>query len=274
MQGPEEYDEAKAGFYKTFTDFVPILLNKLKWENEEKVLDYGCGPGSLYSKYLAPIVAKHNSKYIGVDVSEQMVKCANTNNAGHGDPIFILGNIMDEEFPVSKASVNKIIAVYVLDWFDDYRVPMERLAELLVPGGQMGIISGSKLSAEKFLEALADDPQWSKYMEGYEKPELGKPEEKAEDVQAALTQCFESLDVTVEEFQMIRELENIIFDDIVGLYISLNPYLDKIPTSLRHELQESYKKLFKIFLNIPADVEGKDEIQFENFVFLAILKKN
>ena len=64
---------------------IPALLELLRPEPGEHVLDVGCGPGVL-----APHVARAGARYTGVDAGRRMLAFARRHHGGHGR--FLLGD--------------------------------------------------------------------------------------------------------------------------------------------------------------------------------------
>jgi juvenile hormone-III synthase len=48
----------------------------LKWNGSDTILDIGCGSGDVTVDYVLPILPETFKQLIGVDISQEMVKCA------------------------------------------------------------------------------------------------------------------------------------------------------------------------------------------------------
>ena len=76
MYDPEKYEVNKTAPGRDTAEFVPILIQDMTWKNNETILDYGCGAGSVANKYFVPLANKYNSVIKAVDISEEMLKYA------------------------------------------------------------------------------------------------------------------------------------------------------------------------------------------------------
>ena len=124
-----------------------------------RVLDYACGPGTITSA-----LQGHATEFVGVDVSENMVKAYNekftasdqqSGTITHTAEAF-MGNLLDSNGPSESVSgtqfFNFDLAVvgYGFHHFENLEVATSRLAARLKPGGVLLIVdfmTHSKLEA-------------------------------------------------------------------------------------------------------------------------------
>lgn len=107
-----------------------VAATKPHLSGEERVLDFGCGTGSL-----SLMVAEHVAFVHGVDTSAGMIKVARAeaNRRGVLNVDFSKSDIFSEEF--TGADFNVVVAFNVLHYAGDVEAVCARLAELLVPEG-------------------------------------------------------------------------------------------------------------------------------------------
>jgi len=120
MQDPAAYESYKTIAARDANQFVPQLIADMKWEHNEKILDYGCGAGSTGANLILPIVKAYNSKMFSVDSSHQMVEFAKKNYSD-ADVTYAVGNILREDFPFRSLKFHKIFSIYVFHYIKDFK---------------------------------------------------------------------------------------------------------------------------------------------------------
>lgn len=96
----------------------------------EIVLDYGCATGAL-----AIDIADNVKEIHGIDISSKMIDIANgkVDELKNNNIYFEHSNIFEERY--KKESFNMILAFNILHLLDDKQNVMQRIKELLKPGG-------------------------------------------------------------------------------------------------------------------------------------------
>jgi SAM-dependent methyltransferase len=111
-----------------------------------RVLDYACGPGTITN-----ILAGHATEFVGIDLSENMVKAYNTRFApnqtdtDHPAPTLnakaVVGDLLDPSGTSSSLSgpeyhnFDLAVVGFGFHHFDNLTLATERLASRLKPGG-------------------------------------------------------------------------------------------------------------------------------------------
>lgn len=108
----------------------------------DNVLDYGCGTGTADIQ-----IADHVKNIYGIDISSKMIDAAKTKAAMHRmkNIDFVQTTIFDEK--LKKGSFDVILSFYILHLVEDMQMVMQRINELLKPGGL--IISATPCLGEK-----------------------------------------------------------------------------------------------------------------------------
>ncbi len=109
-----------------------LLLENLKIDSKDLVLDLGCGLGKI-TEYLA---SKTGADFTGIDFAEKCIQWAKNNTKGNGNLKFDLMDITELTFPTNSFDV--IIALDVLYWIDDLKPVIKKIKDILKPDGRMG----------------------------------------------------------------------------------------------------------------------------------------
>lgn len=100
--------------------FMQKSTETVRWDQEnENVLDYGCGNGRNTLRLLLPQIEKTGSKLYAVDVDEGKVEEAKINCA-HPSATYAVGNILGE-FPFKNIKFDKVFSFYVLNYIPDIK---------------------------------------------------------------------------------------------------------------------------------------------------------
>ncbi len=133
----DQFDNAEKGFEQPPVDRVRKYLR-----NSDVVLDYGCATGTVAIE-IAPAV----KAVIGIDISSKMIEAANTKKAHSKftNVEFKQSTIFDPQ--LSRDSFDVLLAFNILHLIDDLPAAMQRINELMKPGGLM--ISVTSCAGEK-----------------------------------------------------------------------------------------------------------------------------
>lgn len=74
--------------------FIPTVIRKMDWSQEDIVMDIGCGPGTSTRTMLLPCFPQVK-KVVAIDVLPDMIKFAKENNA-HEKIDYHVANIEDK----------------------------------------------------------------------------------------------------------------------------------------------------------------------------------
>jgi len=114
-------------------------------EKNQKVLDYGCATGTIGNEIAADV-----GEVLGIDISSKMILSAQNNSDSRNikNARFIQSTIYNES--LKSESFDVILAFNILHLIDDAPVVVQRLYELLKPGGII-ISSTACLNEKTFL---------------------------------------------------------------------------------------------------------------------------
>ncbi|MEN8122853.1 MAG: class I SAM-dependent methyltransferase [Bacteroidota bacterium] len=125
---------------QTYLNIIEKTRKQLKVS--DIVLDYGCGTGLISNEIADKVKTVH-----AIDISSKMIEIAKNKAIGRKiqNIDYAYSNIFDDRY--KKGSFNVILAFYVLHLFDDSQKVIQRMNELLKPGGL--IISVTSCMGEK-----------------------------------------------------------------------------------------------------------------------------
>ena len=149
----DKYDKAEKRFEKIH---IKTVENTKKYLNKNDiVLDYGCGTGTKTIELAGKVKKIH-----GIDISSKMIEAAKRGALEHKieNVDFIHATIFDERY--KRESFDVITAFGVLHVLDDSQQAIQRITELLKPGGFF--ISTTPCLKEKM--ALSNKFQLSFYL--------------------------------------------------------------------------------------------------------------
>lgn len=91
--------------------------NKIKWKNDDRVIDVGCADGSG-TIMLKNYMLNNYTKLVGCDISEKMVQFANE-HYGSDQTSFRVLNIEGELPEDLKGGFDHLFSFYTLHWIRD-----------------------------------------------------------------------------------------------------------------------------------------------------------
>jgi len=124
----KKYDYNERQFDSVFKEIILRTKNHLK--TDDKVLDFGCATGTKTIELADSVKHMH-----GFDISSEMISKANKkkNQQNINNITFEQGDIFDVNFEI--VSFDKIISYGVIHLLDDCEKSIQRIHELLKPGG-------------------------------------------------------------------------------------------------------------------------------------------
>jgi len=141
-----QYDRIEMKDEQTYFQIIQRTKTHLKISNV--VLDYGCGTGLISNE-----IAKDVKKIHAIDISSNMIAIAEekAKERNIANINYAHATIFDERY--KKGSFDVILAFHVLHLLEDEHIVLQRMNELLKPGGLL--ISATPCVGEKiFLRNL------------------------------------------------------------------------------------------------------------------------
>jgi len=154
---PPQYEQFRSERSRPFRE----LLARVDLPGAVRVVDLGCGTGSLTAELLATWPAAH---VVGVDSSPEMLSEAQPRRIP-GRLEFVLGDLREWE---PDDPVDVLISNATLQWVPDHLPVLLRLTSFLAPGGVLAIqVPGNFAEpTHRLLADLLGAPRWSKLLTG------------------------------------------------------------------------------------------------------------
>lgn len=114
-------------------EHLPIVLpvlDRMRLESEDNVLDVGCGAG-----WLVRLLSEQlpEGRVVGVDLADEMIRRARRNNADLENAMFVIGEA--EEIPWDANFFTHAISVEAAYYWPDPRAALREIHRVLREGG-------------------------------------------------------------------------------------------------------------------------------------------
>ena len=126
----EIYDSGHAGIYEMCKDDYPPILEELKKDGFEDLLDVGCGTGPMVELLASEFPGR---RYTGLDLTPKMIEVANAK--GIEEARFIVGDA--EDLPFDDASFDAVICANSFHHYPNPQAFFAGVARVLRPGGKL-----------------------------------------------------------------------------------------------------------------------------------------
>lgn len=145
QQAKQFYDKfgSKQDWQRFYEDpAIADLVSHMRLHEAQSLFEFGCGTG----RFAQTLLSQHLSDtahYFGVDVSSTMIGLSRARLAPFVDRARVQQTVGEIRFDQPAASVDRFIAIYVLDLLSDTdaRALFDEAHRLLRPGGLLGLVS-------------------------------------------------------------------------------------------------------------------------------------
>lgn len=116
MDNAELYQKSNTLQKRDALDALEEYAAKIKWKtNGEKIVDIGCGDGSVTTEILKNYMPIHYKKLVGCDISEKMVHFANENYGNERTSFIVLD--IEKYLPEHlRVQFDHVFSFYALHW--------------------------------------------------------------------------------------------------------------------------------------------------------------
>ena len=108
---------------RAVTKVLSEYINTMSWKTGDRVLDVGCGPGSVTTQVLMPRLPEDFSLLIGADISPNMIQYASETYT-HSKLKFTQFDLLEDIGSTSQlrpSDFDKIFSFFLLHWIPDHR---------------------------------------------------------------------------------------------------------------------------------------------------------
>lgn len=134
---------------------------------DERVLDVGCGDGLLTAE-LADRLPTGSA--VGIDPSPRMIGVATQRVAADGKLAFAVESVQHMAF---NGEFDLVVSFNALHWVAGHELALQRIRAALVPGGAallQLVCAGPRESVEQTAMAVAGEPEFAGFFEGFAPP--------------------------------------------------------------------------------------------------------
>ncbi|XP_033629255.1 demethylmenaquinone methyltransferase-like isoform X2 [Asterias rubens] len=135
-------------------------ISKLAFQPSDEVLDVGCGTGNV-TKY----IAKQVKRVTGIDLSEEMIANARTNNSATNINYAVWDAQTVGDNPEWRETFDKVVSFLALMWIPDQLKALRGILTCLKPGGEALFISVNRdVVLKEGMQFLQSHPTWKDYL--------------------------------------------------------------------------------------------------------------
>jgi juvenile hormone acid methyltransferase len=123
MNDAKLYDSNHGLQERDDTKVLSEYINSMSWKTGDRVLDLGCGPGSVTTQVLMPRLPADFGILVGADLSADMIQYA-SKTYSHSKLRFTQFDLVKDIGNTSQVrplSFDKIFSFYCLHWIPDQR---------------------------------------------------------------------------------------------------------------------------------------------------------
>jgi trans-aconitate methyltransferase len=238
------------------------LIDKLRLEGSEHLLDIGCGDGKVTAEIATYL---NKGRVVGIDNSEKMIALATREF-----PVSQYPNLFFRQMDASELSFYQefdiVFSNAALHWVIDHRPVLRGIYQALKPSGKVVVQMGGKGNAANILEILDEimcERQWNKYFKDFSFPYgfySPKDYEPLLEEVGFKVQCLELKPKTMvhEDIEKFKG----------WIRTTWLPYLHRVPKDLRN----SFINLIaaKYIEKYMSNSDGRVEILMQRLEFIAI----
>ncbi len=230
---------------------LDLVCTKLALQPGERILDVGCGEGTLTRQ-----IAARGAIVVGVDSSPDMVAAAQARGLD--------ARAIDAEALPFVREFDAVFSNAALHWLDDHATLFPRLLGLVAPGGVLAVQMPRNFGepSHTSITETAREERWRARLAPLIRPEPCKPPVFYWDL---LAPRVTSLDVWETVYQQRLTGDNPVADFVKGSW--LRPYLDALDGDERAAFEAAYRA--RVARAYPARPDGTTLFPFRRQFIVA-----
>ncbi|EAT42177.1 AAEL006280-PA [Aedes aegypti] len=243
MNKPNLYHRANGVQRRDAKEILDEHGHLLRWkeENEDSLLDIGCGSGDVLIDFVIPMVPPKRARVLGTDVSEQMVRFA---RKVHSDVENLFFETLDIEGDISSflnkwGCFDHITSFYCLHWVRSQRSAFSNIYNLMAPNGDclLGFLARNPIF--DIYDQLSNSAKWSMYMTDVDK--YISPYQYCENPVGEIEEILSSVGFTKYKIHIADKIyvyEGI--DSLKKAVQAVNPFSERMPLDLQEDFLNDY----------------------------------
>ncbi|CAK1540617.1 unnamed protein product [Leptosia nina] len=143
------------------------FMHKIEWKKDSRVLDIGCGDGSVTNNVLKKSVP-NCKKVTGCDINKDMIDFAKEHFASE-DVDFIVLDISSELPDYLRGQFHHAFSFYVMHWVQNQQYAFKNIYDMLKIGGDCLIAFVAQATIFDAYKILAQNNRWREWIHGVER---------------------------------------------------------------------------------------------------------
>lgn len=273
MHQPEIYEKMD----QPAREGIALALNKyghlIRWreDNQDTVMDVGCGPGKVLIDVIRPLIEGKYSMLYGTDLSKKMIECCKNRYSEVKNLKFLVWDVMKEsDFVMDCGPLDHAISSYVMHWVPDQGRGLRNIFNLLKPGGDFFTTHIHSSVVYNVLGYMETNAKWGHYFDNLSQfiPYSQTSPQPEADLRALMAKAG-FVDILVDVVVQDQVMEN--YAALVLFFSGIIMQVDRVPADRRQEYVREFvdygisKGLFKV---LPSG-----EVSFYSKVFIAYGRK-
>ncbi|KAG5896710.1 hypothetical protein JTB14_014586 [Gonioctena quinquepunctata] len=269
---PELYSKNNCLQAEENTNVINKYLDFDEWHNGESVLEIGMGDGGYTVEMFLPRLPKNIRRYIGSDISPNMVEYAKKKYPKEKYPIIDF-TVLDPQNGIPAGFIDEfdhVVSFNCFHFFSNARKALQNIYSVLKPGG--GIIASflERNTEDDIFYNLSQHPRWGAYGHGqYVSSFIFSSDPQEEWKNTFIRAGFVNVRIVCEERTVIFPDEKCLED----FFLALDPVLVKISNIDRAEYLSDYlqevKKGKTITILFDNSGEQKFIMTYKIMIFIA-----
>lgn len=246
------------------------------FDNEaSSLLDIGCGPGDILIEVIAQKLPS-KCKIVGVDISDEMVKSAN--NKFQGEEVEFHQCDISAEFAdcvknlkEDQRTYDVITSAHCFHWVQNHIQALRNISNLLKPKGSVVMFFMACAPIFKIYKKLSSFECYQDYMRDH--MDFISPYEWKTNPIDLFTENFSAAGLKAKHLEMREETFDFMnIDEFINSTMAVDPFIKRIPESLKNQYMEDYIKVFGDLTSIENIKSGSKVTAHAHFI-VAVLTK-